>query len=133
VQTIKEPKLNLQYIYDNYNLEVEKQDINFIKHIKTILWSDFDGLTVKEFKKQCEILLDGVDEEAIIDIEFFGYDGAYDFLINSEGTRKETDDECAHRLLKHLRLEKTLKKKLEKAANLLKENGCDVKINDSQN
>ena len=61
--------------------------------------TDFDGLTIREFKNKMILELAKYQDSDMIDISYYGYDGGYDCNILRAFEREETKDEVISRLI----------------------------------
>ncbi len=117
--------VNEGYICANFNIDEERQEIEYTDKIDTWVIEDYDGLTVKELKSQVNNYLNQFQDDDLFDIDYWGCEGSRDFIITRKKTRPETDEEVIGRLIRkeyaRLKKEQNRQKRIEEARKLLKE------------
>ncbi len=119
----KQPRrIDNKYIKQIYDIEREKQDVEYWETLNTWDFSQHDGASIKDLKKEILSYLNTFPEEAFLDLNYYGYDGAYEILIKKKSIRKETEQEVIKRLKSELRQKRKKDKDIENAINILKKN-----------
>ena len=115
-------RVNEGYIRIHYDLDKERDTVEYFNQVSTWSPSDYDGLTIKEVKKQVFSFFEELSEDDILDIDYYGYDGAYDINIKRKMIRPENDQEVIKRLMKKEWKKRKHQKALQDAADLLARN-----------
>ena len=92
-------RINAKYIKEKYDLDTEKNKVQDIRKVGGLHGTDFDGLTIREFKNKMILELAKYQDSDMIDISYYGYDGGYDCNILRAFEREETKDEVISRLI----------------------------------
>jgi molybdopterin synthase catalytic subunit len=116
-------RITRQYIKDNFDIEKEKKELEGRRTISNLDFTQFDGMTIKEFREEINKILDSFDNDNVVDVQPYGYDGGFEFNIEEIFLYKESDDECIHRLQFEERQRRATQRRLEWAAELLQKNG----------
>jgi hypothetical protein len=123
MSTKSKPRIDDQYILDNFDIDKERLIIPTIDKLGGIYFPDFDGKKIKEVRKEICDKLSQFDDDDYVDVDYFGCSGDYEFLIKRDTVRPETDAEVIGRLKNRVRKERKKQAQLEAAAKLLQKNG----------
>jgi len=120
------PKITTSYIKDKYDIEKEKQYRNTSKVFGQLAIESYNGFTIKQFIKKLTLDFSLYPDDAILELEYYGYDGSFDVYIKSKVNIMETDEQVIERLkLNEKSLRKT-QEDVQKAKDILLREGYEI-------